>query len=71
MSIVKIDDLIKLLKNNGYDIDQDFSISFVDSDEHKKKYEETRDLHLSDGRTLNIDLDENENILSLEFLKFN
>lgn len=70
MTIVKFDDLIKILNKDGFSIKDDFTITFVDDDEHKKKYEETRDFHITNGRTLNIDLDDDENVLSVEVLKF-
>jgi len=43
---------------------------FVDKKEHQEKYEETRDFRIADGTTLNIDLDKNENVLSIEIIKF-
>lgn len=70
MTIVTIDDLIRILNSNGFDIEDDFSIIFVNEEEHKKKYEETRDYHIANGKTLNIDLDEHENVLSIEVIKF-
>lgn len=70
MTIVEIDELIKILNKNGFNIKNDFSIRFVTFDEHKSKYEETRDFHIASGRTLNVDLDKDENVLSVEFLKF-
>ena len=70
MTIVEIDELIKILNKNGFNIKDDFSIRFVDSNEHKARYDETRDFHIVSGRTLNVDLDRDENVLSVEFLKF-
>ncbi len=70
MTSIKINELVRILNNNGFTIEDDFSITFVDSAEHKDKYEETRNFQTTNGTTLNVDLDENENILSLEFLKF-
>jgi hypothetical protein len=70
MTIVDIDELVNILNKNGFNIKDDFAISFVDSNEHKAKYDETRDFHISSGRTLNVDLDRDENVLSIEVLKF-
>jgi hypothetical protein len=70
MSTISVDKLIKILNKNGFKIEDDFSILFVSDEEHKEKYEETRDYHIANGRTLNIDLDENENVLSIGVIKF-
>lgn len=70
MTTININELVRILNNNGLTIEDDFSITFVDSAEYKDKYEETRNFQTTNGTTLNVDLDENENILALEFLKF-
>jgi hypothetical protein len=70
MTIVEIEDLIMILNKNGFNIKDDFSIRLVDSSEHKARYDETRDFHIASDRSLNIDLDRDENVLSIEFLKF-
>lgn len=68
MSNIKLEDLIKILKKNGLNADDDFSIQFVDEKKHKEKYDETRNFQIVNGKTLNVDLDENEDVLSLEII---
>ncbi|PIP93972.1 MAG: hypothetical protein COW00_02940 [Bdellovibrio sp. CG12_big_fil_rev_8_21_14_0_65_39_13] len=70
MTCIRITELIELLNQNGISGMDDFSIVFVDKKEHQEKYEETRDFRIADGTTLNIDLDKNENVLSIEIIKF-
>ena len=70
MSNIKINEFKRMLLSVGVDYNSDFTLYLVENDVYRSTYSSTETYVTPDGKTVNVDFDENGSVLGFEFLTF-